>query len=112
MFVTRRYFKNAVDKLQKRIEALEFQRDNPDGLVFYRKFGSFGIVEYALEYVKDSEVKRFVLPYISLMSGCWLIRKDNTLILKKFGNKEETYRFDTQNEILIKIENKVKEKNK
>ena len=112
MFVTRRYFKNTVDKLQKRIEALEFQRDNPDGLTLYRKFGAFGLVEYILEYVKDSEVKSFVLPYVGLMSGCWDIKKGNTLILKYFDNKDETYRFDTQNEILIKIENKAKEKSK
>lgn len=95
MFVKKKDFEmleNKVELLENKVEVLEFQRDNPNGLKVINNilFGD------RLQYIKNGNIKSFKLPKIN--SFAWDLEENNLLI------KSEQYKFDIENEMLIKIE--------
>lgn len=107
-----------VKQLENKIAVMEFEKKHPFGLALEenkRLSYRIGIVhEDELLYVKGGEIKHFKLPVIyesNDESDYWLLKEGIILkactlhcVGKRGKTIYETYKFDINNEILIKIE--------
>ena len=85
--------KTEVEKLKEEIEVLNFKLDNPKG----KRVKQTWYGDWQLQYLDNNSIRYYPLPY----ADCYEIK--NNYIVDDKGNK---YKFDVDNEILIKIEKK------
>lgn len=85
--------KDEVEKLKEETEVINFKLNNPKG----KKVKQTWFGDWQLQYIDENRIRYYPLPY----ADGYEIK--NNYIVDDKGNK---YKFDVDNEILIKIENK------
>lgn len=108
MFISRKELKQMRDELKEtkeRVDALSFLNEHPNGIAI--KINCIFPVTDTLMYVKDNKIKEIELPRIAGRLTMYYIDKETGLIYDN-GVFENKYRFDIENEMLIKIENGAK----